>query len=138
MNHTRLICVITIAAFALCASSLLSPELSQAKDMKPIAFASGANSASFKGDIQGMDRDIYPITAKAGQTMKITVKNKLKLVLFHVQLPGQTEKYLPGAGEEDDATEWQGRLPTTGTYNIIVGAMRGSDTTYKMELEITN
>ena len=126
------------AAIALCAAFLASPEASQAKDMKPIAFASGANSASFKGDIQGMDRDIYPITAKAGQTMKVTVKNKLKLVLFHIQVPGKAEKYLPGAGEDDDATTWQGTLPESGRYKIIVGAMKGKDTTYTLDVQITN
>lgn len=135
---TRLIYRMTLAVFALCAASLLPPGSSQAKDMKPIAFARGADSASFKGDIQGMDRDIYPIAAKAGQTMKVSVKNKLKLVLFHIQLPGKSEAYLPGAGEENDATEWQGILPASGTYKIIVGAMRGKDTTYTLDVRITN
>jgi hypothetical protein len=127
-----------IAVFALCVAGLLSPEALPAKDMKPIAFAAGTTSASFKGDIQGMDRDIYPITAKAGQTMKVTVTNRLKLVLFHLQLPGKAERYLPGAGEEDDATTWQGTLPESGTYKIIVGAMRGKDTTYTLDVAITN
>ena len=137
MKLARSVYLATFAVCALGAAFLLSPEWSQAKDMKPIAFASGANSASFKGDIQGMDRDVYPITAKAGQTMKVTVKNKLKLVLFHIQVPG-AEKYLPGAGEEDDATTWQGTLPASGTYKIIVGAMKGKDTTYTLDVQITN
>ncbi|EHJ47334.1 hypothetical protein DFW101_1325 [Solidesulfovibrio carbinoliphilus subsp. oakridgensis] len=138
MNLARSICAMTFAVVALCPAGLLSPNALQAKDMKPIAFATGANSASFKGDIEGMDRDIYPVTAKAGQTMKVTVTNKLKLVLFHLQLPGKAGKYLPGAGEDDDATTWQGTLPESGTYKIIVGAMRGKDTTYTLDVAITN
>ncbi len=129
---------IALVFFALCAACLLAPSVSRAKDMKPAAFAKGANSASFKGDIQGMDRDIYPVTAKAGQTLKVSVKNKLKLVLFHIQVPGKEEQYLPGAGQDDDATVWQGVLPASGTYKILVGAMRGKDTTYTLDVQITN
>ena len=109
-----------------------------AEDKAPISFAPGANSATLKGDVQGMDRDIYPITAKAGQTMRVKVSNKLKLVLFHIQLPGKEVAYLPKAGEEDDATQWEGTLPVGGTYKIIVGAMRGNDTRYTLDVKITN
>jgi hypothetical protein len=108
-----------------------------AGDKPPVKFAPGSDSASLKGDIQGMDRDIYPITAKAGQTMQVKVTNKRKLVLFHIQKPGKEEAYLPKAGEEDDATEWKGVLPASGTYKIIVGAMRGDDTSYVLDVRIT-
>ena len=109
-----------------------------ADDKPQIAFAPGASSASLKGEIQGMDRDVYPITAKAGQTMRVKVSNKLKLVLFHIQLPGKNDAYLPKAGEEDDATAWEGTLPVSGTYKIIVGAMRGKDTKYTLDVKISN
>lgn len=138
MNLVRTLRLAAFAFFTLGAALLVVTEPSQAKDMKPIAFAAGANSASVKGDVQGMDRDIYPVTAKAGQTMKVTVKNKLKLVLFNLELPGNAEKYLPGAGPDDDATTWEGKLPESGTYKIIVGAMRGKDTTYTLDVQITN
>ena len=109
-----------------------------AADKPQIAFAPGNNSVSLKGEIQGMDRDIYPVTAKAGQTMRVKVSNKLKLVLFHIQMPGKGDAYLPKAGEEDDATQWEGTLPESGTYKIIVGAMRGKDTRYTLDVQITN
>lgn len=109
-----------------------------AGDKPQIAFAPGANSATLKGDVQGMDRDIYPITAKAGQTMQVKVSNKLKLVLFNIQLPGTEIAYLPKAGEDDDATQWEGTLPVSGTYKIIVGAMRGKDTRYSLDVQIKN
>lgn len=101
-----------------------------------IRFAPGADSASLKGEIQGMDRDVYSITAKAGQTMQVKVTNKRNLVLFHIQKPGKNEAYLPKAGEDDDATEWKGILPASGTYKIIVGAMQGDDTRYTLDVRI--
>lgn len=109
-----------------------------AADKPQIAFAPGSNSASLKGEIQGMDRDIYPITAKAGQTMRVKVSNKLKLVIFHIKMPGEDGAYLPKAGEDDDATAWEGTLPVSGAYKIIVGAMRGKDTKYTLDVQITN
>lgn len=138
MISARQIFGIALAAIALCAACVLSSGEARAEDKRPITFARGADSASLKGDVQGMDRDIYPITAKAGQTLKVSVKNRLKLVLFHIQLPGKAGQYLPGAGEEDDATQWQGTLPVSGTYKIIVGAMRGKDSTYTLDVQITN
>ncbi len=108
-----------------------------AEDKPQVKFAPGADNASLKGEIQGMDRDIYPVTAKAGQTMQVKVTNKHKLVLFRIQKPGQEEAYLPKAGEEDDATEWKGVLPVSGTYKIVVGAMRGNDTHYTLNVRIT-
>jgi len=122
MFHNRL-CLATVAV---------------ADDKPQIGFAPGANSASLKGEIQGMDRDVYPLTAKAGQTMRVEVSNKLKLVLFHIQMPGKDNAYLPKAGEEDDATAWEGTLPESGTYKIIVGAMRGKDTRYTLDVWIAN
>lgn len=127
------------APFALAvALTLLTAGWAAATDKPAIAFAPGSTSATLKGDIQGMDRDIYPITVKAGQTMRVSVSNKYKLVLFHIQLPGTTEAYLPGAGPDDDATQWQGVLPASGTYTIIVGAMRGKDTRYTLDVRVTN
>ncbi|WP_243359746.1 hypothetical protein [Fundidesulfovibrio terrae] len=109
-----------------------------AADKPQIALAMGSSSASLKGEIQGMDRDTYPITAKAGQTMRVKVSNKLKLVIFHIKMPGEDGAYLPKAGEEDDATAWEGTLPVSGAYKIIVGAMRGKDTKYTLDVQISN
>lgn len=124
------ICCVTLL------TSLLSAGTVSAADKPAIQFAPGKTSATATGEIMGMDRDIYPIVAKAGQTMRVEVKNRYKLVLFRIQLPGTEEKYLPKAGEEDDATSWQGKLPVDGKYLIVVGAMRGKDTKYTLQVEI--
>lgn len=127
-----------MAALALSSFMLLClAAVALAGDKPQVTFAPGANGASLKGEIQGMDRDVYPITAKAGQTMQVKVSNKQHLVLFRIQKPGKEDAYLPKAGEDDDATQWEGTLPVSGTYKIIVGAMRGEDTRYTLDVRIT-
>jgi len=130
---SRIMAPLTLAAMML----LCLATAASATDKPRISFAPGSDSASLQGEIQGMDRDVYPITAKAGQTMQVTVANAHKLVLFRIQKPGTAESYLPKAGEDDDATQWQGVLPASGTYKIIVGAMRGDDTHYTLTVRIT-
>lgn len=130
LRQTAQICLLTLPLGVICSGNVY------ASDKPAIQFAPGKTSAILSGEIAGMDRDIYPITAKAGQSMRVEVKNRAKLVLFRIQLPGAEEKYLPKAGEEDDATSWHGKLPKDGKYLIVVGAMRGNDTRYKLHVEI--
>lgn len=138
MRSTKYVGRVAVMMLAALLLAIACVGVAFATDKPAIVFAPGTNSASVKGEIQGMDRDIYPITAKACQTLQVSVKNKLKLVLFRLQLPGSEEKYLPKAGEEDDATEWKGKLPVSGTYAIVVGAMRGKDTKYTLDVQITD
>ena len=130
LSKTLKICSVTLL------TGLLSVGTVSATDKPAIQFAPGKTSATVTGEIMGMDRDIYPIVAKAGQTMRVVVKNRYKLALFHIQLPGAEGKYLPKAGEEDDATSWEGKLPVDGKYLIIVGAMRGKDSKYSLQVDI--
>ena len=44
-------------------------------------------------------------------------------------------KALDGAAEGDDAMSWQGKLPASGKYTIVVGGTRGN-TSYKLEVTI--
>lgn len=132
LRRTTLLWLAALTIGLLCAGTAL------ATDKAPIQFAPGTTSATMTGEIMGMDRDTYPIVAKAGQTMLVEVKNRSKLVLFRIQVPGDAEKYLPKAGEDDDATSWQGKLPVDGKYTIVVGAMRGKDTKYTLRVEIQN
>jgi hypothetical protein len=130
-NSARLGALTLLVILALAGSAL-------AGDKGSLAFAPGTSSATVKGEIQGMDRDTYTLVAKAGQTMQVSVKNAKKLVLFQIQLPGSEDAYLPGAGTEDDATSFQGKLPKSGMYTIVVGAMKGSDTRYSLTVAIKN
>ncbi len=51
---------------------------------------------------------------------------------FQISAPGEGQ-FLPGAGEEDDAKSWEGELPASGKYTIVVGGIRGN-ATYKLKV----
>lgn len=104
---------------------------------KPIQFAKGKSSAAIQGAVVRGDTDRYVITVRAGQTMKVAVTALEKNAAFTIYLPGyKTVKEdgaeyiegdtLQGAGEGEDAMEWNGRLPVGGTYLIEVGGTRGN------------
>jgi len=124
------------AAFLVAGMGLPVARPALAVDKPAIKFAPGTSGATVTGEISGMDRDTYPIVGAAGQTMEVSVKNSAKLVLFHIQTPEGEGHYLPGAGEEDDATTFKGTLPQGGRYVILVGAMRGRDTRYTLTVSI--
>jgi len=130
-------CLALAAVLALAGVAVFAAP-SLAVDKPAIQFAPGASSATVKGEIAGMDRDTYAVTAKAGQTLEVSVKNKARLVLFHIQTPEGEGHYLPGAGEEDDAASFTGTLPKSGKYVIIVGAMKGNDSRYELTVSIRN
>ena len=137
MTNKELVRLAAVAALLL-GMAVMSASPTLAVDKPAIRFAPGTSSATVKGEIGGMDRDTYPLVAKAGQTLAVSVKNSAKLVLFHIQTPEGEGHYLPGAGEDDDAITFTGKLPQSGKYVIIVGAMRGNDTRYVLSVSIKN
>jgi hypothetical protein len=99
-----------------------------------IRFARGASSATVKGAVVRGDRDRYYVGAKKGQTMSVKITSLEDNAVFQVYLPGE-EQALPGAGDEDDATDWSGELPADAEYVIVVGGTRGN-ATYNMKVSI--
>lgn len=103
----------------------------------PIRFSQGASAATVENAVVRGDRDIYRVTAKAGQVMRVRITSIENNVVFQVYGPGAAYRQadgiwefsgpaLPGAGELDDATAWMGRLRSDGSYLIVVGGTRGN------------
>ena len=76
----------------------------------------------------------YTATAKAGQTLDVSITSDENNAVFQVYLPGE-KGTLPGAGEMDDATKFSGKVPTDGEYVIVVGPTRGN-ATYKLSYSV--
>lgn len=99
-----------------------------------IRFKPGTSSAVHTGTVERGDRDEYRLTAKAGQEMTVRISSIEDNAVFQIyQTKGM--KALDGAAEGEDAMSWQGKLPASGKYTIVVGGTRGN-TSYKLEVTI--
>lgn len=100
---------------------------------KRLKFAKGRSAATVSGAVIRGDEDTYIVGARAGQTMRVKITSLEKNAAFTVK--DADGNYLQDAGEEDDATNWTGDLPSTGDYEISVGGTRGN-ATYKLTVSI--
>jgi len=132
--------------FFLLVAEVLVTGIGEAGVKKTIRFSPGSDFATVQESVIRGERDIYCITAKAGQTLEVSISAVEQNAVFSVFQPGTvaedkdgfTEingKALPGAGETDDAAKWKGTLPVTGKYLIVVGGTRGN-ATYKLKVAI--
>ncbi|MCC7158241.1 MAG: hypothetical protein IT281_01745 [Ignavibacteria bacterium] len=112
-----LLILIVMFVFALSADS-------QVKD-KRIKFKKGESSATVEGGIVRGEQDTYLVGAKKDQMMVVTIMSLEDNAVFQIK-DLETGYYLSGAGELDDATRWEGYLPSKGDYRIIVGGTRGN------------
>lgn len=99
-----------------------------------IKFARGETSASVSGAVIRGDRDTYLVGGREGQKMSVKVSSTEKNAVFQIR-DAASGRFLSGANEGDDATEWSDPLPTTGDYEIIVGGTRGN-AEYKLSVSI--
>lgn len=101
---------------------------------KKVRFAKGTSSITIREAVIRGDQDRYYIGAKAGQTMTVKITSLEKNAVFQIYFHGEQES-LPGAGEEDDAMNWSGKLPIDNEYVIVVGGTRGN-ATYALTISI--
>jgi hypothetical protein len=99
-----------------------------------LKFARGRSSATVENAVVRGDRDDWIIGAKAGQRLRVSVTALEKNAAFQIR-ERKTGRYLRGATEMDDATQWSGRLPRSGDYIIRVGGTRGN-ASYKLHVAI--
>lgn len=141
-----------IRAFAVLLALMLLPlDLAVAAEPVPtpkkIFFATGSTRGIAGGHVLRGARDLYSLTASAGQHMTITLTAPDDNAVFQIYEPGTTigrdadgllefhGTSLHVAGDGNDATRWSGRLPRTGTYLVAVGSTRGN-ARYSMDVRI--
>jgi hypothetical protein len=116
-----------------------------AEPVHTIQFARGKSSTSIDGAVARGERSLYAFSARAGQRLVVSATAEEQNVAFQVWRPGYrlpvdtggdiAGRTLTGAGPEDDASDWDGRLPATGRYLLVVGATRGG-ATYRLHIAI--
>lgn len=101
---------------------------------KKVRFAKGTSSVTIREAVVRGDRDRYYVGAKAGQRMSVKITSVEKNAVFQIYFHGE-EETLPGAGDDDGATNWSGQLPIDNEYVIVVGGTRGN-ATYALTISI--
>lgn len=99
-----------------------------------VKFQKGQSAATYEGGVIRGDRDIYLAKANKNQTMNVSITSVEDNAVFQIK-DMKTGKYLKGAADGDDAMDFNGTLPSTGDYKIIVGGTRGN-TSYKITISI--
>jgi hypothetical protein len=140
-----LIVVLSFAAEAAATSTSWAAE--PIPSPKPIFFATGSTSGTAGGHVLRGERNLYSVKAQGGQTLTVTLTTPDGNAVFQLYEPGTTigrdndgvlefhGQALHGAADGEDASRWQGRLPKTGTYLIVVGSTRGN-ARYSMDVKI--
>jgi hypothetical protein len=104
-----------------------------------VHFPAGRTSVILKGrttggpsESGGMNPIGYLLRASKGQTMTLHLTSARKNAVFRVYAPGMD--LVEGAQE---VTDWQGTLPKTGDYEIIVYPQdEATNTTFTLEINI--
>lgn len=100
-----------------------------------IKFKRNDISATVQGGIARGETYYYLAGASKGQFMTVTIMSVEDNAVFQI-INKSTGEYLSGAGEYDDAKRWEGVLPSTGDYKIVVGSARGgSEYTLQVVIE---
>jgi len=115
----------------------------QAGVKETLRFAKGKSYGIAENTVIRGERDYYFITARAGQTMAVTVSSEEENAVFDVYAPGARIVMDDGMetieGEAlDNAVEqqdWQGELPNSGRYTLVVGGTRGN-ASYRLRVGI--
>jgi hypothetical protein len=97
--------------------------VAQPIEVRQISFAAGRTSATVKGSITGGKIVDYKLRAKAGQTMRVTLKTNNGANYFNVLPPGSNAAIAIGANL---GNEWTGTLPVDGGYTVRVYLMRSA------------
>jgi len=91
--------------------------------VQDVHFARGASSATMSGSIVGRDDNRYRVRAQEGQTIKVTLKPRRPTTYFNVNAPGSDQSIFVGSNE---GNVYEGRLPASGVYEVIVYQMGGA------------
>ena len=100
---------------------------------KRIKFAKGKSSATLRDAVLREEVHYYLIKVNQGQRMTVKITSLEKNASFRISKP--SGGYVPGAGEMEEPTNWNGNIPESGDYKIEVGADRGN-ATYRLTVSV--
>lgn len=100
------------------------PGWAQENRTKRVQFAAGADNASLEDGIARGETLTYLLGAGKGQTMLIAITSSEDNAVFNVFAPNG-RKIGSGSMTEEMDMVWEGNLPMSGDYRVVVGSSRG-------------
>ncbi len=110
-----------------------------------LRFARGRSGVTVQDALVRGETRIWRFSANAGQRTTLKLAALERNAVFQIWGPGARlpsapgkgieGQTLPGAGPDDQATQWSERLPETGDYLIEVAGTRGN-ASYRLTLQI--
>lgn len=126
-----------IAAASLC---IVAPAVAQSPTRSErVQFPRGASAQVVRGTIRGYSTADYIVGARAGQTLRASMRTNNRSAYFNVIAPGAQSAMFDGSVRGNSFT---GRLPQTGDYRIRVylmrnAARRGESATYALDIGVS-
>lgn len=145
MNSSTVWLLITTSFLAVPASA--STARADCSRPPAISFRKGASFTTVSGGVIRAESICYTVEARAGQSLKISIRSPDKNVVVTVYRPGYRVEAsadgpdfkgaaLPGAGDEDEAMQVDARLPVNGRYLLVLGTTRGGGGEYRMRVGV--
>lgn len=108
----------------------VKPTLLAAKGdrVERIRFTRGASGATIQTSVVRGTRDTFVVAANRRQTMNVSITSREQNAVFDIQGPN-------GVIIKQEATSWNGILPSSGDYRIIVGGTRGN-ASYRLRVSV--
>jgi hypothetical protein len=126
-----------LAAASLC---IVAPAVAQSPTRSErVQFPRGASSQVVRGTIRGYSTVDYIVGARAGQTMRASMRTGNASAYFNIIAPGAQSAMFIGS---NGGNSFNGRLPQTGDYRIRVylmrnAARRGESATYALDVGVS-
>ena len=136
MNQTNIISVAILFLILVSSSHVFAKDEIRTERVQ---FKKGADGAIIKNRIKGYEIVDYLFGAKAGQTMRVTLKTNNGANYFNVLPPGSNAAIAIGANL---GNEWTGTLPVEGDYTVRIylvrsAARRNETANYTLSVDIT-
>lgn len=126
-----------LAAASLC---VVAPAVAQSPTRSErVQFPRGATAQTVRGTIRGYSTVDYLIGARAGQTLRVSMRSSNRSAYFNVIAPRAQSAMFDGSIRGDSFSE---RLPQTGDYRVRVylmrnAARRGETATYSLDIAVS-
>ncbi|WP_447729044.1 hypothetical protein [Sphingomonas koreensis] len=126
-----------LAAASLC---IVAPAVAQSPTRSErVQFPRGASSQVVRGTIRGYSSVDYIVGARAGQTLRVSMRTGNASAYFNVIAPGAQNAMFIGS---NGGNRFSGRLPQTGDYRVRIylmrnAARRGESATYALDIGVS-